>query len=185
MLKLESALKKIVGLLESKSIPYMIFGGLANSIYGYSRQTFDIDVKIICNLNKEWSFLKKELDNIGKILPELPKEFFVDTKVLPIEIDKVRIDLVLAELPYETNAVKNSVPATLMGVECRVCTAEDLIVQKSISEREKDWIDISEIIKIQREVINWNYIFTNCKQISEFLSDSTIIEKIKKLADEK
>ncbi len=179
---LKTALKKIVNYLESKAIPYMIFGGLANSIYGYSRQTYDIDVKIIFDLNKEWPNFYSELNQIGKILPDSPKEFLIDNKVLPVEIDKVRIDIVLAELPYETNAVNNSVQSTLLGVGCQVCTAEDLIIQKSISERDKDWIDISELIKIQKDILDWDYIFSNCKQISEFLSDLTIIDKLKKLA---
>lgn len=184
MIKLKSALKIIVNFLEDKSIPYMIFGGLANTIYGYSRQTFDIDVKIILDMDKEWSDLYSELNKIGKILPDSPKDFLLDTKVLPVEIDEVRIDLVLAELPYETNAVKNSILSTLYGVKCMVCKPEDLIIQKSISERQKDWIDISEIIKIQKNNMDWDYIFKNCEQISEFLSDTTIIEKIRKLADE-
>lgn len=89
---LKTALKKIVNYLESKAIPYMIFGGLANSIYGYSRQTYDIDVKIIFDLNKEWPNFYSELNQIGKILPDSPKEFLIDNKVLPVEIDKVRID---------------------------------------------------------------------------------------------
>ena len=184
MIKLKSALKIIVDFLENKTIPYMIFGGVANSLYGYSRQTFDIDVKIILDMDKEWLNLYSGIKQIGKILPDSPKDFFLDTKVLPIEVDKVRVDLVLANLPYETIAVKNSILSTLYGVKCRVCKPEDLIIQKSISERQKDWIDIAEIIKIQKNNMDWDYIFKNCEQISGFLSDTTIIEKIRKLSDE-
>lgn len=45
MLLIES-LSEIVEFLKINKIPYMIFGGIANSIYRNPRQTFDIDIKI-------------------------------------------------------------------------------------------------------------------------------------------
>lgn len=185
MIKLKTAFGIIIDLLEKESIPYMVFGGIANSIYGYSRQTYDIDIKIILDIEKDWPTFSVELEQIGKIIPESPKDFIKDTKVLPVEINHVRVDLVIAELPYEINAINNSIESFVFDRKCRVCTAEDLIIQKSISEREKDWLDISEIIKIQKDRLDWEYIFNNCRQLSEFLSDLSIYENIKKLADEK
>lgn len=41
------ALIKLVDWLNRQKIPYMVFGGIANPIYGNPRQTFDIDIKII------------------------------------------------------------------------------------------------------------------------------------------
>lgn len=40
------ALSKITKFLESSNVPYMVFGGVANSIYGNPRQTYDIDLKV-------------------------------------------------------------------------------------------------------------------------------------------
>lgn len=163
----------------------MIFGGIANSVYGYPRQTFDIDVKIILDLKKEWEQFYNNLKEVSHIFPDSPKSFILETKVLPIEIEEVRIDLILAELPYEINAIQNSIQTKIFGVETKVCQVEDLIIQKAISEREKDWLDIAEIVKIQKDNMNWEYIMDNCKQIAEFLSDSYIIKRIEKIADEK
>jgi hypothetical protein len=43
---LVKALHAFVEFLEKEQIDYMIIGGIANSIYGNPRQTFDIDIKI-------------------------------------------------------------------------------------------------------------------------------------------
>lgn len=43
----------------------MVFGGIANSIFGYSRQTYDIDIKIILDIEKEWQTFGAELVQIG------------------------------------------------------------------------------------------------------------------------
>jgi len=40
------ALHKIIKFLESEEVDYMIIGGIANSIYGNPKQTFDIDIKV-------------------------------------------------------------------------------------------------------------------------------------------
>ena len=44
MNRLIKALTSITNWLEKMEIPYMVFGGIANSLYGNPRQTFDIDV---------------------------------------------------------------------------------------------------------------------------------------------
>ena len=55
------ALAAITSWLKEQNISYMVFGGIANSVYGNPRQTFDIDIKLLWiqrnqskHLSKNW-----------------------------------------------------------------------------------------------------------------------------------
>lgn len=177
MSKLFQSLSKIIGWLEEQDIPYMIFGGLANSIYGNPRQTYAIDVKISINNQKIRDFIN-EVSSIGKVLPDKPAQFIRDTNVLPIDIDGVRVDIALASLPFEKEAIERSKQISYKNIRMEVCTIEDFIIQKAVSERDKDWNDIKKVIKLNHSKIDWNYLIEHCKKLSTFLSRSEVINKI-------
>ncbi len=180
---LVSALRIIVKFLEKETIDYMIIGGIANSIYGNPRQTFDIDIKIDFDENRVENFLSK-LASVGRLVPDDPLEFFKKHAVLPVDVKSVRIDLIMAGLAYEKEAINRSVKKSLFGISAKVTTVEDLIIQKSISTRDKDWMDIAELIRIQSENIDWEYVLKYIDELAEFLSDPTISEKIKVIKNE-
>jgi len=175
------ALAVIIPLFDRLEIPYMVFGGIANSLYGNPRQTFDIDIKFFF---KSGNGLKPFLDNlstIGKIIPSDPKAFFIDTNVIPVDIHGVRVDLVLAELPFEKEAIQRSSSMDFFGIKINVCTPEDLVIQKVISIREKDWADIHYIIENLKNDLDWEYLLKHCKDLSNFLDDPEIYTKVEKL----
>ena len=183
MPKLLKSLKQIIDWLSEQNIPYMVFGGIANAIYGNPRQTYDIDIKIHIENNSLNNFIKK-IQSIGKIVPSAPHQFIKDTNVLPIEINGVRIDIVLANLPFEKEAIKRSQRLSYKNSEMNVCTLEDFIIQKAVSERDKDWNDIEKVIKLNKDNINWDYLLTHCKKLSNFLSRSDILDKIEAYRNE-
>ncbi len=175
---LSSALKDIALFFEKWEIPYMVVGGIANSIHGEPRFTYDIDIKI--------KFISKEnvnnlIENLRKyfiIKTENPEEFIDSTMVLPIESNNIKIDLIFATLPYEIAAIDNSGVSEFEGIKINVCTAEDLIIQKCISVRQKDWMDIEGIINKNRKTLKWEYVLNTAKELSEWISDNTIFERI-------
>ncbi len=172
------ALSKITTWLEEQEIAYMVFGGIANAIYGNPRLTYDIDVKIKIDEDRIDKFVN-QIKIIGKALPENIAQFIKDTNVLPLTINDVRIDIVLATLPFEIRAIERSKKVAYQKVAFKVCTIEDFIIQKAVSTREKDWYDISTIIEINRNKLNWDYLMGNCQDLSRFLDNPEIIEKIK------
>lgn len=176
------ALASITELLAEMNLPYMVFGGIANSIYGNPRQTFDIDIKLI--LEKDINPFLEEITKIGKIVPEDPQEFLAETNVLPVDIHTIRVDLVAADLPFEREAINRSVPIDFFGVKIKVCTPEDLVIQKAISVREKDWMDIKYIIENLKNDLEWDYLLRHCRDLSEFLDDPDIYNRVKRYKDE-
>jgi hypothetical protein len=172
------ALDSVTKLFTKMDVAYMIFGGIANSIYGNPRQTFDIDIKLI--LETDVGPFLKELSRIGKILPEDPIKFVSETNVIPVDIHAVRVDLVVAELSFEKEAIRRSRFMNFLGVEIKVCTPEDLVIQKAISIREKDWMDIQYVIENMKCQLDWDYLLAHCRDLAVFLDNPDIINRIEK-----
>jgi len=177
-----SALNKLKNFLDKEKIQYMVFGGLATGVYGYERMTYDIDIKLLYEIS-EYSLLKliNKLDVIANVLPKDPVAFILKTMVLPIEIENVKVDLVFSGLDYEIESLERAVNSELLGIKnIRVVSIEDLIIQKCISVRDKDWLDIKNILLLNKD-LDWNYLMEKVKMFSDILEKPEIIEKIKKL----
>ena len=162
----------------------MVFGGIANSIYGNPRLTFDIDIKFMLKEEEDLSVFIEDLKEVGKIVPANPITFALETNVIPIDIHNVRIDLVVAELPFEKEAIRRSRSIDFFEHKIQVCTPEDMIIQKAVSVREKDWADIQYIIENRGNDLDWTYLLKHCHDLSEFLDDRNIIDRIKKWKDD-
>jgi len=156
--QLEDALQEVVRTLEALELPYMLIGGLANLIWGEARTTQDIDITVQVDpaaLPDTVSRLTQDFH----ALPESPLAFVQRTRVLPIMTNNgIRADLIFAELPYQEEAIRRARPLRLGATEVRVCTPEDLIIHKIISERPKDLEDVRGIIHSQRSHLDRNYL---------------------------
>ena len=119
-----------------------------------------------------------ELNKIGEILPEDPVKFIEDTNVIPVDIQDIRVDLVVAGLPFEKEAIERSRSIDFFGVAINVCSPEDLVIQKAVSVRDKDWMDIQYIIKNMKDELDWPYIIGHCRDLAGFLNDPEILNRI-------
>jgi len=166
MNRLIKALTSITSWMERMNISYMVFGGIANSIYGNPRQTFDVDIKFYLESKYEMEQFVEELKAVSTLLPD------------------ERVDLVVADLPFEIEAIQRSRYVDFSNTKIKVCLPEDLIIQKAVSTREKDWLDIRNVIENQRDKMDWNYLLKHCKDLSVFLNNNQIYNRIKKWKDE-
>lgn len=177
MNKIEEALTEIQNFLKARGVPYMIIGGIGNLIWGEPRMTVDIDITVHISDANEKDFIK-EAGSKFKVLVGNPDGFVKQTRVLPIEITKnVKGDIIFTGLEYEKMAIERAVEVEISkNILVRVCTAEDLIIYKAISEREKDWQDIEGILLRRGTLLDKKYLFN---WLSEFASalDKPGIEK--------
>ncbi len=79
------------------------------------------------------------------------------------------IDIALAGLPFEENAVRRSIPVEYApGIRLRICTAEDLIVMKAFADRPQDRIDLRGILVRQGAGnLDWKYIWEQLTPLAE------------------
>ncbi len=182
MNKLEDALKDIQNFLKSRDVPYMIIGGIGNLVWGEPRLTVDIDLTIHISPLKEQDFIKQAGSRF-RILVNNPEDFARKTRVLPIEITKnVKGDIIFAGLDYEKMAIERAVEVEISkNNTVRVCTAEDLIVHKALSEREKDWQDIEGILLRRGGLLDKSYIINWLSQFASALDKPGIQSRFEKL----
>ena len=142
---------------------------------------------------KLWIFVKIYFDDPVEVLittlhkkgikPRVQNSlnFVKQTQVLPCIWKDVPIDFVFAHLPFEIEAIERATQKDMGGFLCRVTTAEDLIIQKFISQREKDWLDIQGIVKHQKTKLDTRYILKYTEEIANWMGTSKKYDDLRKL----
>jgi hypothetical protein len=155
-MSLSAAIAKLTAALDADKIPYMIIGGIANLVWGRPRATFDIDVTIWA-AGREEELVQRLCKRFQSRAPD-PAAFVLDTRVLPLMVEGVSVDAIFGQLPYEKRAIDRARPVAFEGIEMRVCSPEDLVVHKIISERAKDKDDARELIRARKAVLDRAYL---------------------------
>lgn len=175
-MELEKGLLEIVSFLEGAATPYMIIGGFANLVWGVPRTTQDVDITVQVAEEDLPDFVRE----IGKgfsILPTAPEEFVKETRVLPVQTSNgIRIDLIFAGLPYEETALRRARQVEVQGVGVRICSPEDLIIHKILSERPRDREDVEGIFRQQGSNLDFVYLDRIVQELGKALSRSEMVD---------
>jgi len=144
----KSALLALQRAFDDLARPAMIIGGIAAIARGVPRQTIDIDATIDAQgLDVDEAF--RVLDRHG-FEPRIERadEFARQRLVLLLRHrpSGVRLDLSLAWLPFERDALARASSFDFGGVNVRVVTVEDLIVLKAVAWRLRDRDDIERLL---------------------------------------
>ncbi len=165
---LSDYLKFFQALNEAK-VEYVVVGGLATVLHGYSRFTADIDL-VISLENKEAENTMNCLTNYG-LVPRLPVNVtdFFDPKLRKVWIEEknmlvfplfhpdnpmLTVDIFVEEpIPFFELSNRSEL-VEIDGVEIKICGINDLISMKENAGRDKDIDDIvhlREIMKLKGE----------------------------------
>ncbi|MBI3551494.1 MAG: nucleotidyltransferase [Elusimicrobia bacterium] len=167
-MSLTDAVRRLAAALDEEKVPYMIIGGIANLIWGRPRATFDVDVTVWA-AERETALLQRLCSRFQPRVPD-PVAFVRDTRVLPLAVEGVPVDAVFGQLPYEERAIGRARRVELEGIEFRVCSPEDLVVHKIISERAKDKDDARELIRARRAELDRAYLDPIVRGLSQDLA---------------
>lgn len=172
---LEAAVKELASFLEGERIPYMVIGAVAGLVWGLRRGTFDVDVTV-------WAG-EREQDIVGLLCARFPSRvpepapFVSETGVLPVTVHGTDADVVFGRLPYEEGAIRRARPIPLGDGTVRVCSPEDLIVHKIISERPRDWEDVQELAKAMSGKLDRAYLDPIVEGLARELSRPEVGER--------
>lgn len=142
----------------------MLAGSFASSIHGLARTTADIDLVI-----------DPTASSIQRLLDQLDRErFYVDDEECrrAVQIRSLcnvidigsgwKIDLIIRkDRPFSINEFGRRVPATVVGVDVFVATAEDTVLAKlewSRGGSERQVRDVVEILRVQGPSIDDSYL---------------------------
>jgi hypothetical protein len=165
---LDRALADVHRALDGLAVPHMVIGGIANAMWGVPRATLDIDLTL-------WVEDAAIPDVIASLcarfacLAERPEEFVRQTRVLPIDVQGVKADLILGLLPYERAAIDRAVRREVGGEAVPFCTAEDLILHKIVSTRDRDRDDVREVLRVQRGRLDLAYLEPRVRELATLL----------------
>jgi hypothetical protein len=176
MNRLEAGLLDVVSHLDEARVRYMVFGGYANLYWGRPRLTEDLDFKVVVP-EAEWAGFITGLGRRFSLLAEDPLGFARETRVIPLETSAgVLADLVLAGIPYEEEAIERARAVEVNGRPVRLCTAEDLVLHKIISDRPRDRDDVEGIITRQGGSLDRGYLDHRIQELARDLERPDSLE---------
>lgn len=166
------ALRAAIEFLEQHGYRYAVIGGVSLSQWGYSRYTFDVDIKVLVP-NTEYATARAAIRAAFPVparinIPQNPL-------IVSVLIQGVIVDFLLTLPGYEELIIERAVQRDLGGQSIQVCSAEDLIIQKVVAGRGRDWLDVEELFIAQHDRLDEAYIQDWLSQFAEALEQPEML----------
>jgi len=169
--------------LTQHKIPYAIIGGTALPRWGEPRFTTDVDLTVVTSLEEGVApFVRLMLTRFESREPDA-LAFARQNRVLKLRAaNQCDIDISLGLPGYEAKMLERAVDYELgKGKTVRVCSAEDLIILKSVAGRPKDLIDAQGVILRQHGKLDAAYIRKWLTQFDEVLPEPHALQDFERL----
>lgn len=147
-----AAMRALSAVFDELGVPAMIIGGMAVIARGVPRHTVDIDATLTAegvDIDRVCAVLAAH-----DIVPRVPDAaaFARERQVLLVKHigSETPLDISLAWLPFERDALGRSTVVDFAGVPLRVACTEDLLVYKFVAWRERDRSDIERLVARHR-----------------------------------
>ncbi len=142
--------RDILFALNAEQVDFILVGAYALAAHGYPRATMDIDIWVMPSPGNAKAVLRA-LRQFGAPLHGLGVEDLQENDtVFQIGVAPRRIDLLTGAtgLDFPT-AANNAIVRQIDGIDLKVLSIEDLIVNKLATGRPKDQIDADELKKLK------------------------------------
>ena len=142
------ALRALCDGLRALNVPWMIIGGVAVIAHGVPRYTADVDATVTAPQEP----LERIFDVFAhhRIVPRIAGAvaFARDRQVILLrhEPSGVDLDVSLAWLPFELDAIERSEVIDYAGVPIRVARPDDLVIYKLVAARPRDLDDAERLL---------------------------------------
>jgi hypothetical protein len=170
---LPRALRSLARVLARLPAPAMLIGGMAVIARGIPRTTRDIDVAVMGG--------RLSLDQLVACLAqggfetrmENAIEFARQNQVLLMRhrVTAVELDLSLAWLSFEVEALSSAEKLSLAGVRLPVARAEDLVIYKALAWRPQDQQDVERLLLLHAKKIDLGRVRRVVAGLAEALND--------------
>ena len=168
--------------LRRAGIRSAVVGGVAVGVWGDPRVTRDVDVKVLLRRDDAPRLLQAIAPDYVSLLAD-PLPTLTRTGILFVE-DALgtRIDLLLADVSFDAQAVERAQDVELRPeLVAAVCTAEDLIIYKLISTRQRDHADAESVVRRQGDTLDDEYVLTWLRRFEQALNDSTLVAEYRRM----
>ncbi|MFC1496080.1 nucleotidyl transferase AbiEii/AbiGii toxin family protein [Candidatus Margulisiibacteriota bacterium] len=173
-------------LMEISGCKWTVIGGIASSLLGKPRFTADVDAVILIELEE----IPKIIKNAAKvgIKPRIRdiESFARKNRVILLQHNNsgINLDLSIGLLPFEIEAVENSKKRKVGKIAINLPTVEDLIIFKAVASRQKDLLDIDELVNTNKQ-IDKKKILRILKEFADILDKPEILIETEKILHKK
>jgi predicted nucleotidyltransferase len=152
---LSDALFAVHAVLEYAGVPHALCGGLAANLYRDEvRATADVDLAVAAGPSRLVDLVRTFTDAGWSAEPYWRQ----GEQVRLTRRDLPRVDLILATTDFERAAIERAAPAAIEGRTIPVLVAEDLVVQKLLAGRARDYEAVAAMINAMGDRLDSEYI---------------------------
>jgi hypothetical protein len=168
-----AALGAVAGAFRELGVPAMIIGGVAVIARGVPRQTIDVDGTVwaeALDLDRLFDALRGH-----GLIPRIAdaRDFARQRQVLLLrhEASGTPVEVSLAWLPFEREALERATVEDIAGVSVPVASAEDLIIYKTVAWRDRDRSDVERLLVLYGSGVNLDRIRSIVGEIASVLDE--------------
>jgi hypothetical protein len=142
--------KDILLCLNRQEVEYLLIGAYAMAAHGYPRATGDIDIWINSDTENAVKVFRA-LAEFGAPMSNISTaDISYKGNVIQIGVAPCRVDIITSIDGVEFNqAWKNKKSILVDDINVFIISLEDLILNKTNTNREKDKIDVAELVKLR------------------------------------
>lgn len=157
----------VVDALSKLGIAYMLVGSYSSNMFGIPRSTIDADFVVAMSDTP-----------VGPLATLLQGDFVLDPQMgfetvtgksrwLFVHRESgFKIELfILGTEPYDLERFRRRRPLRIAGRDICFQTPEDVVINKLRWKREKDKIDIKDVMMVQGAALDWSYIELWCEKL--------------------
>ena len=166
MLDLITAAVKFQATLDEHGFRNCIIGGLALQAWGELRLTRDMDFSVLTGFSDERA---AALAGLVELREPNGLQFALNHRViLGLLPGSISVDIGLAAFDYEKRMLDRSISFDFGGgMLLRICSPEDLIINKVFAGRARDLADVEGILLRRGGDLDWNLIENELKPLLE------------------
>ncbi|MGO8764721.1 MAG: hypothetical protein ACLQSR_06250 [Limisphaerales bacterium] len=160
---------------------FCFIGGLAVQHWGEPRVTRDVDVTLLAGFGNEEKIAQTLLKRFQPRVPNFLEMASRARVALLKDENEVGLDVAFGALSFEEQAIQRSQEVQyLPGWFLRICSAEDLIVMKSLAARARDWLDVETVVIRQGTKLDWKYIARELKPLMELADKPDTLNELER-----
>jgi hypothetical protein len=162
----DEATVAVIEALQKLQIPYMLVGSFSTNLYGIPRSTEDADFVVPPGTAKQ---LADNLSSQFRFDPQMSFETATMTfrHVFEVADSDFKIEIFyLSDDPHDQERFGRRRQFRLLNLDVSFPTVEDVIITKvrwaAQLGRSKDMDDVRNVIAVQGDVIDWEYVYSWC-----------------------
>lgn len=175
------AVWEVHGFLAKLGLPYVLIGGLAVQYWGEPRLTVDADVTVSAPPNDPERLVRTLVERFPSRIGD-PIAFVRQSRMVLIRASNgCPVDISLALPGYEDAVMCRAVDYELEpGKVIRLCSAEDLIIHKTVAGRPQDLRDIEGVIARRHSSLDVAYVRRWLTEFAAILEDPELRQRFER-----